>query len=180
MNIQKIIGNKKGISLIMLVITVIMMAIIVSFAVFSSRNVTPESKLAAAYSSLKAIKDACDNAVNLIEINPDEYNEYYFFGQNIKSLIDEENLTDLLKNCGLGKETNPILEISDRTYLIKNSESESDLRKLERLELKGVSSTYIVDLENEKYYLLNGVKRLDGESVYEYKDLLKAYNLLID
>ena len=177
---KKLLNNNKGISLIMLVITVLMMAIIVSFAVFSSRNITPESKLAAAYASVKAVKDACDNAVNLIEINPNEYDEYYFFGQNIHELMSESELQELLTKFGFEDFSNPNEVISKRTYLIKNTSSDNDKRMLERLELNNVSSTYLVDLENEKYYILNGVERVDDVAIYEYRDILKEYNILVE
>lgn len=176
---KKVLTNNKGISFIMLVITVLMMAIIVSFAVFSSRNITPESKLAAAYASLKAVKEACDNAQNLIEINPNEYDEYYFFGQNVHELVGESELQTLLGKFGFEDFSNPNEVISKRTYLIKNTTSDNDKRILERLELSNVSSTYLVDLENEKYYILNGVERVDDLMIYEYKDIVKEYNILI-
>jgi len=181
MHLKAILKSNNGVSMIMLVITIIMMAVIVSFAVFSSKNITPESKLAAAYSSLKTVKDACDNALNLIEINPNEYDEYYFFGQNVQNLLSESELQSILTDCGLGVSPDPNTVISSRSYLIKSSkDSETSQRMLERLELKGVTSTYLVDLENEKYYIVNGVERVDGEEVYEYKDVLRAYNMLTD
>ena len=120
--------KQSGVSIIMLVITIAMMAIIVSFAVFSSQNITPEAKLASAYSSIKAVKDACDNAMTMIEINGDEYDEYYFFGKNIQSLLTPGELDTIAQNCGLTSAS----KFSDRTYMIKNSSSENDKRILER------------------------------------------------
>lgn len=170
---RKTFINNKGISLIMLVITVLMMAIIVSFAVFSSRNITPESKLAAAYASLKAVKDACDNAVTLIEINPNEYDEYYFFGKSIHELMSENEVQTLRTKFDCES-------FSERTYLIQNSDVDYDKRILERLELKNISSSYVVDLENENYYIVNGVERGNEPTIYEYKKILKEYNILIE
>ena len=109
--------NNKGISMVMLVITVIMMAIVLSFALFSSRNVAPEAKVATAYSSLKTVKDACENAINLTQINPKDYTEYYFFGYNVQTNNDEAFVEDIVTKCGLTS----VDKISERTYLIKNS-----------------------------------------------------------
>ena len=170
-------NNKKGVSLIMLVIAIAMMAIIVSFAVFNSQNTTPEAKLASTYSSLKTIKDSCDNALTLIEVNSDEYDEYYFFGHNIQNKISD--LTELNKvaiNCGLSSSNS----FSDRTYIIKPAETEDEKRVLENLELKGVSNVYVVDLENENYYIVGGIDLTDGTRAYEYKDIMKSYKLLVD
>ena len=77
--------SNKGVSIIMLIITVIMMAIIVSFAVFYSQNITPEAKLAKAYSSIKSVKDACDNAEGFINLDQNEYDDYFFFGKVFKT-----------------------------------------------------------------------------------------------
>lgn len=168
--------NNKGVSIIMLVITIAMMAIIVSFSVFSSKNITPEARLAAAYANIKTVKDACDNAMTMIEINPVEYDEYYFFGDNIQTLMTATNLESIIADCGLTSTA----DISERTYVINYTDSDNNKRILERLELKGVENTYIVDLENEKYYILHGAERSDGNKVYEYKDILRAYQMLTD
>lgn len=174
MQMERLKHSNKGVSMIMLVITIAMMAIIISFSVFSSKNITPEAKLAAAYANVKTVKDACDNALTMIEINPSEYDEYYFFGENIQTLMDASNLQSIIEKCGLTS----ITQISNRTYVINNSDSDANKRILERLELKGIANTYLVDLENEKYYILNGAERVDGGKVYEYKDILQAYDLL--
>ena len=174
MQMEKFLENKKGVSMIMLVITIAMMAIIISFSVFSSKNITPEAKLATAYANVKTVKDACDNALTMIELNPNEYDEYYFFGENVQKLMNASNLQLIIEKCGLTSTA----EISDRTYVINNSDSDANKRMLERLELKGISNTYLVDLENKKYYILNGAERVDGNKVYEYKDILRAYDML--
>ena len=133
------------------------------------------TKVATAYSSLKTVKDACENAINLTQINPKDYTEYYFFGYNIQTNNDEAFVEDIVTKCGLTS----VDKISERTYLIKNSNEESDKRILERLELKNITSQYLVDLENKKYYIVNGIERVDGTRVYEYQDLLTAYELLV-
>lgn len=169
------IKNKKGVSLIMLVIAIAMMAIIVSFAVFNSQNTTPEAKLASTYSSLKAIKDSCDNALMLMELDPNAYDEYYFFGNNIQYRItDLTELNKIAVNCGLPSSSS----FSDRTYIIKPAETEDEKRVLANLELKSVANTYVVDLENENYYIVGGIDLTNGTKAYEYKDIMKSYQLL--
>lgn len=170
---MKLLKNNSGISMIMLVIAIIMMALIVTFAVFSSRNTTTEATFASSYRNLSTVKEACDDAELLIEINPNEYNEYYFFG----TPIPESERSDIKSKCGLTSEE----EFGERTYIIKPASNNEERRILENLELKNISDTYVVDLTNKKYYLLNGVKaETSGEKIlYEYRDMLTAYELLI-
>lgn len=173
------LNNQKGITIIMLVIAVIMMIIIVSFAVFNAPKSTEEAKIAKAYTSLKTIKEACENALYYIEINPTEYDEYYFFGGNIQhkitnGMISGIDLGETAIKFGLASES----DFSPRTYIIKPASNDEEQRILKNLELKGVEETYIVDLENEKYYVLNGVTRGEESRVYEYKDILLSYEML--
>ena len=174
-----LLNNQKGVTIIMLIIAIVMMLIIVSFAVFNAPKTTTEAKLAEAYTSLKGVKNACESALNLIEINPSEYDEYYFFGHTAQynidnNIINDINLNEAATKFGLASAN----DFSSRTYIIKPAETEEEKRVLENLELKNMSSTYIVDLENEKYYLLDGIERSDGNTLYEYKEILMSYEML--
>ncbi len=186
------VKSNKGISLIMLVITIAMILIIVSIAVFSSKSNTPEAKLASAFVSLQAVREACKNAENLIEINPDEYNYEYFFGHNLFERIEgankEQTITNLISEKGIGITREEFDHFSNKTYVIKSKDDQivlenqdyhqEDLVVLERLDLNGVSETYIVDLENGLYYLVGGTGRPDSTKVYEYRDIENTYELL--
>ena len=171
--------SNKGVSIIMLIITVIMMAIIVSFAVFYSQNITPEAKLASAYSSIKTVKDACDNAEGFIDLNPDEYDDYFFFGKSIHNSLSVNEVANAAAEFGLGAE-----DFSARTFVIEPTEGASEPKEaqriLENLELKGVTNTYIVDLDNKKYYLVGGIENIEGIKLYEYSEILKGYSMLVD
>ena len=180
--IENIFRNQKGVSLIMLVIAIVMMLIIVTFAVFNSKNTTPEAKVAASLSSLASIKDACENALGLIELNPEEYDEYYFFGNNIHhkrnstgSVLSDSEKQEYAKECGLGES----YTFNDDTYVIKPAETEEEKRILKNLEIKNISDTYIVDLLNKEYYIVGGVEHADGAKAYEYKDILRTYEMLV-
>ncbi|MBO5143818.1 MAG: hypothetical protein J6C46_12665 [Clostridia bacterium] len=179
--LSKKLKEQKGVSIIMLIVAIAMMAIVVSFAVFNSKDTTLEAKLASAYSSVKAVKDACDNAEMLIELNPNEYDEFYFFGHNLEYKLTEAERDDYATRCNLSGST----DFSERTYIIKpaDSEDEEALKEekniLENLEIKGISYTYVVDLEKEKYYILDGVLGLGGNRVHEYTDIIKEYELIV-
>ncbi len=179
---KDIIKNQKGVSLIMLVIAIVMMLIIVSFAVFNSQNTTPEAKVASSLSSLASIKDACENALGLIELNPEEYDDYYFFGNNIHNkinsaggLLSDSEKQEYAKECGLGE----TYTFNDETYVIKPAETDEEKRILKNLEIKNISETYIVDLQNKEYYVVGGVEHADGAKAYEYKDILRSYEMLV-
>ena len=171
--------SNKGVSMIMLIITVIMMAIIVSFAVFYSQNITPEAKLASAYSSMKTVKDACDNAEGFISLNPNEYDDYFFFGKSIHNALSTDQVTNIATEFGIDAG-----DLSERTYMIepidRADDSKEAKRKLENLELKGIEDTYIVDLDNKKYYLVGGIENIEGIKLYEYSEILKGYSMLVD
>lgn len=118
----------------------------------------------------------------LIELNPDEYDEYYFFGNNIhhKRTSDDAVLSDsekqeIAKDCGLGEG----YTFNEDTYLIKPAETDEEKKVLENLGLKSVTSAYVVDLLNEQYYIVGGIEHASGEKIYEYKDIVKSYEMLV-
>lgn len=154
--------SQKGISLIQLVVVIIILIILASMAVFSSSSLLKESRLERDYESLKSIKEATKSALTLIEINPDEYNEEDMFGNR----IDAEAY---YSRIGLDSPD----DLSSRSYMIDESNQEA-------LNLENITEErqYIVDLENEKYYVVDGVEREKGQRVYEYVDILKLYDVL--
>ncbi|MBO5179418.1 MAG: hypothetical protein J6B87_03635 [Clostridia bacterium] len=153
--------SQKGISLIQLVIVIILLLIIASFALFSSNEVTVEARLARDYESLKMVKESTEHAVNLMEINPEEYEEIEIFTKKFNS-------SDYAR-IGLTSAA----DLSERSY-------EINVDNQEKLDLENITEerTYIVDLENKKYYILDGIEREEGSKVYEYVDVLRLYNLL--
>lgn len=131
-----------------------------------SDDVTVEARIAREYESIKSVKTAVDEAVNLIDMNPDVYKEQEMFGEKLGT--EKE---DYYKKIGLSSAS----ELSDRTYLI-NEENQEKLS----IESMTEDKSYIVDLDNEKYYVVDGVRRTtEDEKVYEYMDILKLYNLVV-
>ncbi len=156
----------------MLVITIILMIILSSYAIYYSENIAPEAKLGAAYTSLTNIKGACERALNEIAMGADDVNEFYFFGNNIRT--DGTDLDDLAKRCGL--ESSELF--GTRTYLIGIEDTPENQRRVANLEITGMKQSYVVDLDNEKYYVLDGVRKADKAMVYEYKDIKSSYQML--
>lgn len=153
--------SQKGISLIQLVIVIILLLILASFALLSSDEVTLEARIGRDYTSLKNVKTAVENVFPLMESNPEEYKEEELFTKKFNS--------NEYARVGLSSAD----DLSERTY-------EINMDNQENLNLDNITKerTYIVDLENKKYYILDGIEREEGSKVYEYVDVLKLYNLL--
>ncbi len=174
--------SDKGITMIMLVITVVVMLILTSMAVFYSTNIAPEARIAAGFKSIKEVKMTCQRALNEIEMDP-TVDEYYFFGKNIKNTADDGRggltVNNLIFKCGIAN-LEELGESGDRTYYISGSDNSSIKRRAEKLELTGLGvDSFVVDLANDKYYLVGGVRR-DSSSpfVYEYTDIEMLYSML--
>ena len=94
---------------------------------------------------------------------------YYFFGRNVQT--DGSDLIEIQEKCGG-------VTLSERSYKISDSTDDENKRRLENLEISKINNTFIVDLENKKYYILDGVKKADGNKVYEYREIELSYDML--
>lgn len=158
--------SQKGISLVQLIIVIILLLILASLSILLSDDVTVEARIAREYESIKSVKTAVDEAINLIDMNPEIYKENEMFGQRLG-----EKKEEYYQKIGL---TSPD-ELSDRVYLI----NEDNQEKLS-IENMTEEKSYIVDLDNKKYYVIDGVRRTSkDEKVYEYVDIVKLYNLVV-
>ncbi|MBR6252546.1 MAG: hypothetical protein IKR04_01720 [Clostridia bacterium] len=166
--------NNKGVTMMLLVVTIILMIIIAFLAVFYSQNVTPEARISAAYTSLNAVKESCIAAVQFTNVGQED--EYHFFGKTISQEHPTE-VSDYESRCGLSSSEH----FGNRTYLIDPfSTREEDKRRITNLELSNLKYTFVVDLDNEKYYIVDGVSRnTDGSDTrYEYFDIQAMYDML--
>lgn len=176
-------NTNKGVTIVMLVITIIVMIIMTSFAIFYSTNIAPEARIAATFSSLKEVKTACHRALNEIEMDPANLDEYTFFGKNIYQDYTSSQIDELRVRCGL---TNPEEnDFSERTYIISGSEEENVRRRVEKLEITNLGNfEFVADLGNDKYYVIDGVERIDdvnpsnSKIAYEYRDIELLYSML--
>lgn len=186
---MKIISNKKGVTIIMLVITIIVLLLLTTLAIFYSNNIAPESQIAVAYSSLREIKRACEEAEHSVLINPDKYDEYDFFGKTI--FEDGSDVNEIATRCGLTGENDFKHDedgelVPNKVYMIiplKDDNESGDIRRrIRALDLSRVTGYYIVDLTTDSYYVLDGVKRKDGDypndKLYEYREIQRMYEML--
>ena len=105
--------NQKGITLIQLVITIVVMIILASMAIFQGGDAVTEAMIAREYESLREVKKAVEQTVLLMEMNPEDYKEEEIFGGTISK-------NAYYKRVGLVSAD----ELSDRTYSISNSNQE--------------------------------------------------------
>ncbi len=180
--------NNKGVTMMMLIITIIMLFILISISVYSSQRTSSEAKFTSIYESLLNVKSACNNALNLIEVSyatgedgdGEIIDEFYFFGNTV--MQEGLDIVELKEKCGLPSDDSGSGDVlGSRTYLIENTRDESDKRRLERLGIKNLSIKVVADLDNDKYYVYDGAKRKDDAyKVYELNDFIKSYDTLVN
>ena len=166
--------SNKGVTMMLLVVTIVLMIIIAFLAVYYSQNITPEARVSAAYSSVSAVKDSCKAAVQFVDVGKED--EFYFFGRSIQKAYPEK-VDEYATRCGLSSAS----DFSDRTYLIDPfSTKEEDKRRIQNLELSNLNAIFIADLDNDKYYLVDGVSRSDDETTikYEYFEIQSLYDMI--
>ena len=64
--------NNKGISIIQIVITIIIMILILSIAIFSGQNIVSEARIATIYNEIKEIKSTINELYILEDIKENE------------------------------------------------------------------------------------------------------------
>jgi len=166
--------NNKGVTMMLLVVTIILMIMIAFLAVYYSQNIAPEARVASALSSLKSVKDTCHGMQLLYDSSKDEY---YYFGKTIREGHTTDEVLDFAIRCGLTNAN----DFGERTYLIDPySTKDEDKRRIKNLELSNINNVFIIDLDNDKYYIVDGVSRIDNSSYksYEYEDIQDMYDLI--
>ena len=169
-------NKNKGVTIIMLVITIIVLILLALFAVYYSTDIAPEARIASAYNSLKEIRTACTEAKSRIEIYPEQYDEYDFFGKSIRDTLSESEQNELAQKCGLTSKD----DFSDSTYVISGEDDDEIKRRIQNLELSNINREFVCDIGNNNFYVYGGVKRKTGETFYEYKDIAAMYDILTE
>ena len=166
--------NNKGVTMMLLAVTIVLMIIIAYLAVYYSENVAPEARLASAYASLKAVKESCEQKELLFTSEKDEY---YYFGKSMHTQLTTQEFSDYSQRCGI-YDTDTLY--GDRVYLINPfSNSEDDKRRIKNLELSNLNCEVVVDLDNDKYYLVDGISRVDwGYTGYEFAEIQSMYTMI--
>ena len=148
--------NERGVTLVQVIVTMVIVIIIASFAIWYSKNTSTEAKLTRLYNEITTVKEACNDAIVINELNPMEY--------PISKLFTKKWTSEPLSEFGIdaGADT-------DDLYVITPDNSDS-------LELEKIKNTYIYDIKNDKLYIQGGFSRIGQDIVeYEYTDIMRLY-----
>lgn len=163
--------NKKefGISLIQVIIAVILIIIITSFALWYASNTSSEVKLARVYSEISSVREAYKNAIVLNELNSETY--------PLDELFETTSITYL--NSNYSNEEVKFLQLNsvsstDTLYLVKPDNAK-------KLELEKIELEYVIDDTTGNIYLIGGFLRdSDSNPVYEFKEIEYLYRSALD
>lgn len=158
--------NEKGITLIQVVIAVVMITLIASFAVLNSNDTAVETRIAKAYNEIIEVKKAI---IELKMLDEDE----------LKIVLSGDKLENLDGYTNLSSYNKPDQEY----YILEFENNDKKDMLLDTLELRNIENNYIVnikDIENIEIFLEKGVKvrnevfYSDDEIIEKYKNIFAA------
>ena len=140
--------NNKGITLVALVITIVVMSILITITISAGEDIYDSAKLEQFTAELKIMQT---------EVN--ELYEKYKNEEKININGQEKYINDIGENI---VKANPyFLELSDSE---KAKYKKYTLDIIKTLEIEGISEEFYVDIENRKVIAVKGFE--DGENVY--------------
>ena len=159
-------ADNKGVSLVQVIIAIVIIIIITSFAIWYASNTSTEAKLTRIYAEITAVKEGYDNAKMLNEVNSTAYDF---------SKIESSEV--YIKGNYESKEIEFMDKISDTSelYLVTPDNAKE-------IEVEKIVFDYVIDGKTGNVYLIGGYEsRLDENLknnvtvVYEYKDIVREY-----
>ena len=152
------IGQKRGITMIQMVITIVMMILIAGFSIYNSRDTIIETKLSKTYNEMMTVKEAV-------------------LGLETLEIVDITDIGTELPDFSSYTQLMPYYNSGDHEYYLLDFKNNGDAIA-EVLEIRNIENNYIVNVKNIediKIFLVNGVKI--GDNVYYSDDeILKKYN----
>lgn len=159
--------KNQGITILQIVITIVVMMIIATYAILYSQGTPTEAKLSKIYTEIKEIKSVLVEASSLNNIRKQ--------GENLN--IYEEILIPKVDNL---EYQNVIGEGNTKEYYYLDFTSS---RKLENVfELENIGNDYLLEYDTMNIYLVKGVGIKSGSDeikVYKADDIEKHYNNLL-
>lgn len=150
--------NNKGITMIQMVITIVMMVLIAGFSIYNARDTIIETKVAKIYNEVEEVK----NAVTGLKIFEDE-NIENILGAPLQNLNDYSGLAAYYKD--------------DQEYYLLNFKTNGNTL-CDLLEIRNIENNYIVnlkDVDNVEVFLVGGAM-IENEMCYTDYEILKKYN----
>lgn len=154
--------QKKGITLIEMVLTIVVLLILSGLVIFSSRRTIDETDVTKVYTEMSSVKKAVENAAILMEINPNNSTKYRIAENELDvtdlSQYNEDELPTLLKDQISGY----------TTKFYKLSKADKDL--IRNLELEGnLKGKYLINYDTKDIILLSGISR-SGQRAYTMQE----------
>ena len=150
--------QEKGVTMIMMVVTIVMMILIAGFSIYNSKDTIIETKLAKIYNEIKEVKTGVIR-----------YKVLYEDGMEV---IADDKLSSLAAYPAISTREKP-----DQEYYLLDFVNKSNVLN-DIFELRNVENNYIVnvkDIENIEIFLVNGIK-IGDDTYYTDDEIIEKYN----
>lgn len=151
------LNQKRGVTMIQMVITIVMMILIAGFSIYNASDTIVETKIAKTYSEMQEVKKA------VVGLETLEIYDIKDIGTPVLDFTSYMQLQDYYSG--------------NQEYYFLNFNEKGD-SICEILEIRNIENNYIVNvknIENIEIFLINGVK-IGGEWYYTDYEILKKYN----
>lgn len=161
--------NNQGITTMQIVITVIVMLILLSIAIFYGQGTSKEATISALYNEIREVSSAIQeaSALNQIKVSGEEI---IFFGETSAQKVEKTAYAEQLVNAGEGE------------FYYLDFTTSKDLKHT--LELENVKNDYILNFNTLKLYLKDGISLTDEsgneELKYSAEEIIRYYKNVFD
>lgn len=147
-------SNQRGITIISLVITIIMLLILASVTVYTGDNVIKHAKLQTINTNMMLIQVKVKTIAEQAKFNKDTSN---YKGTVITDVSSDNKISELINNG--------VIEDTSKYYLL--SKSDLDSMGLEKIDIE---DGYIVNYDTEEVIYVKGFEH-DGTTYYKLSDM---------
>lgn len=151
------LNQKRGVTMIQMVITIVMMILIAGFSIYNASDTIVETKIAKTYNEMKEVKQA---VVGLKTLGIYDIRD---IGTKVSDFTGYMQLQDYYSG--------------DQEYYLLNFNEKGD-SICEILEIRNIENNYIVNvknIENIEIFSVNGVK-IGEDWYYTDNEILQKYN----
>lgn len=146
--------KNEGVTILQLVITIVIMIILATIAVYYGQGIPKEARLASIYNEIREVENAIKEGrmINKIKVSGEELS---FYGEMTAPKVNNATYQSII---GSGK-------TGDFYYLDFTSS-----RKLENvLDMENVKNDYLLDFQNTNIYLIKGIDIVSGDGTATVK-----------
>lgn len=150
--------KEKGITMIQMVITIIMMIIIASFSLYNARDTIIEAKVSKVYKEIMTVREGV-------------------VGAKVMETIDFADFGTKLDDFSSYPQLSSYYDSGDSEYYFLDFETKNAVIS-EALEIRNIENNYIVnvkDFENVEVFLVDGLV-IGSDRIYSDDEILRKYN----